>query len=49
VWTKPEKKGEKAAKTKVIFKNYGTKVIANIGNKNVRIYQIIFNRKRKFH
>ncbi len=29
VWTKPEKKGEKAAKTKVIFKNYGTRVITN--------------------
>lgn len=27
VWTKPVQKGEKAAKTKVIFKNYGTKVV----------------------
>lgn len=30
VWTKPDKKGEKAAKTKVIFKNYGTKVAMNV-------------------
>lgn len=29
VWTKPERKGEKASKTKVIFKNYGTRVITN--------------------
>ena len=38
VWTKPEKKGDKAAKTKVIFKNYGTKVITNVNPKPVRIF-----------
>ena len=27
VWTKPQKKGAAATKTKVIFKNYGTKII----------------------
>ncbi len=37
VWTKPKQKGLLAQKTKVIFKNYGTKII----NENMRVRDLL--------